>query len=199
MFDTLKVPTIAVVENMSYYKCGSCATKHKIFGMGYTSQLVTNFGIKNSFEVPIMEEISLMSDSGTPFVLALPEHMEIVQVYHEMAHRVVHEIANLEREDFRPQVNYDPKEGKINISLKNGKVKKIDPYELRLKCKCAGCINEIDGKEILRVDRVPKDVHPTNIVTKGNYAVAMVWSDGHKSSIYPFERILSSEITDHSQ
>jgi len=24
--------------------------------------------------------------------------------------------------------------------------------------------------------------------------VAMVWSDGHKSSIYPFERILSSDV-----
>jgi DUF971 family protein len=43
---------------------------------------------------------------------------------------------------------------------------------------------------------VPKDVHPTNIVTKGNYAVAMVWSDGHRSSIYPFERIFSSDIVD---
>ena len=29
---------------------------------------------------------------------------------------------------------------------------------------------------------------------KGNYAVAVVWSDGHRSSIYPFERILSDDI-----
>ena len=36
MFDQLKVPTIAVVENMSYYKCTGCEKKHKIFGHGYT-------------------------------------------------------------------------------------------------------------------------------------------------------------------
>jgi len=36
MFDQLKVPTIAVVENMSYYKCSKCDEKHKIFGHGYT-------------------------------------------------------------------------------------------------------------------------------------------------------------------
>lgn len=36
MFDQLKVPTIAVVENMSYYKCIKCDEKHKIFGHGYT-------------------------------------------------------------------------------------------------------------------------------------------------------------------
>jgi DUF971 family protein len=41
---------------------------------------------------------------------------------------------------------------------------------------------------------VPKDVYPTNIIKKGHYAVAVVWSDGHKSSIYLFDRLLSKEI-----
>jgi len=77
MFDSLKVPTMAVVENMAYYKCTSCDDKHRIYGPGYTDRLVDDFGIKHSFEVPIMEEVSRMGDSGTPFVLALPESMEI--------------------------------------------------------------------------------------------------------------------------
>lgn len=49
MFDMLKVPTVAVVENMSYFMCGKCSTKHNIFGDGYTHELINNFGIKNSF------------------------------------------------------------------------------------------------------------------------------------------------------
>ena len=36
MFDSLKVPTVALVENMAYFKCGSCDTKVRIFGDGYT-------------------------------------------------------------------------------------------------------------------------------------------------------------------
>ena len=93
-------------------------------------------------------------------------------------------------------MNYDPKEGLIHISQGGSITKKVSPYELRLACKCAGCIDEVDGRQILKVDRVPKDVHPTNMMTKGNYAVAVVWSDGHRSSIYPFQRMLSNELAD---
>lgn len=39
MFDNLKVPTVALVENMSYFKCGSCGTVHKIFGKGFNDSI----------------------------------------------------------------------------------------------------------------------------------------------------------------
>ena len=41
MFDDLKVPVLAIVENMSYFKCGKCNEEHKIFGEGHTKQLIT--------------------------------------------------------------------------------------------------------------------------------------------------------------
>ena len=96
MFDKLEVPTVAVVENMAYYQCGDC-DKRRIFGPGYTEMLKQQFGIKNSFEVPIMEEISMMSDSGTPFVLSLPESVPVVSLYHELAAKVDSEVAELDK------------------------------------------------------------------------------------------------------
>jgi len=57
----------------------------------------------------------------------------------------------------------------------------------------------MSGRQVLKPEKVPKDVHPTNILAKGNYATAVVWSDGHRSSIYPYERMLSHEFEDHSK
>lgn len=72
--------------------------------------------------------------------------------------------------------------------------KKINPYTLRLSCKCAGCIDELSGAMLIKQEKIDPEVHPTRIEEKGNYAVAVVWSDGHRSSIYPYKRLLSSEI-----
>lgn len=54
----------------------------------------------------------------------------------------------------------------------------------------------MDGRQLFKPDNITKDVHPSNIIAKGNYAVAVVWSDGHRSSIYPYERMLSAEFND---
>ena len=39
MFEDLKVPTLCVVENMSYYICKKCDKKHTPFGAGYMDTL----------------------------------------------------------------------------------------------------------------------------------------------------------------
>jgi hypothetical protein len=59
------------------------------------------------------------------------------------------------------QVRYDPIKGKLLIEVEEEEeataspsaesvtkkvIKAIDPYELRLKCKCAACIDEHDGR-----------------------------------------------------
>lgn len=187
MFDSLKVPTVALVENMAYFMCGSCDTKHRIFGPGYNESIKTSYGIKNAFEVPIVEEIAEMSDSGTPFVLSLPETLDIVQTYQELAKCVYEEVEKFGENEV--EINYDPKSGKIKCQFSENETKEIDPFELRCKCLCAACVDEVDGRQILQPNKVPKDVYPTNMIKKGNYAVAIVWSDGHRSSIYPYDRL----------
>jgi ATP-binding protein involved in chromosome partitioning len=68
---------------------------------------------------------------------------------------------------------------------------------LRKSCKCALCVDEFTGKILIKEDKINEDVHPYKIEPKGNYAVAIMWSDGHRSSIYPYERLLSDSIPEY--
>lgn len=46
------------------------------------------------------------------------------------------------------------------------------------------------GIRKLKDGDVPQDVYPLKMEKKGNYAVAVVWSDGHNTSLYPYTRLL---------
>jgi hypothetical protein len=49
--------------------------------MGYTDEIIEQFGIKNSYQIPILPEMSQLGDEGIPIVLGMPDGMEIVQKY----------------------------------------------------------------------------------------------------------------------
>lgn len=60
---------------------------------------------------------------------------------------------------------------------------------LRLACPCAGCVEEMTGRPILDPDRVPQDVSPVTVALVGAYGIRVLWSDGHGTGIYTFERL----------
>ncbi len=60
---------------------------------------------------------------------------------------------------------------------------------LRLRCRCAHCIEELTGRPLLVEDEIPEDVRPLRISPVGRYAIAISWSDGHDSGIYTFEHL----------
>ncbi|MDX1748266.1 MAG: DUF971 domain-containing protein, partial [Halobacteriales archaeon] len=54
-------------------------------------------------------------------------------------------------------------------------------------CPCAGCVDEMTGRRILTEGMVPERVYPLEIQYVGRYALRFVWSDGHRTGIYPYE------------
>jgi len=124
--------------------------------------------------------------------------MPVVQVYQSLAESVISEVEALRQSPPKPQVSYNPTQNKVILDYHDKKgahqQKPIDPFEMRAKCNCAGCVDEISGVRTMKKENIPKDVYPTAMQSKGNYAVAVVWSDGHRSSIYPYERLLRSDL-----
>ncbi len=55
-------------------------------------------------------------------------------------------------------------------------------------------MSEFTGQQLLREAEVSQDIYPVALKSKGNYALGVEWSDGHRSSIYPFARLFSEDI-----
>ena len=77
----------------------------------------------------------------------------------------------------------------LAITWQDGAESVYDVRRLRLACPCANCVDEMTGKPRLDPASVPAGVAPVNIRSVGNYAIAIVWSDGHDTGIYSFERL----------
>jgi ATP-binding protein involved in chromosome partitioning len=73
MFDRVAIPILGVVENMSWFECGNCGTKHHIFAHGGAAKLAKELSIPLLGEVPIELGVRESSDLGKPEVLANPE------------------------------------------------------------------------------------------------------------------------------
>lgn len=76
---------------------------------------------------------------------------------------------------------------RLRIEWRDGVESTYAPRALRLACPCAGCIDEMTGRPLLRPATVPEGVHPRSIEYVGRYALRFVWSDGHSTGIYPYE------------
>ena len=60
---------------------------------------------------------------------------------------------------------------------------------LRLACPCAACVEEMSGRALLDPAGVADSVRPLSVALVGGYGIRIVWSDGHGTGIYTFERL----------
>ena len=73
MFRKVEVPVLGLVENMSYYVCGSCGDKSEPFSTGGTARLSEQFNVEILATLPLDHTIQRGSDNGTPVVSSAPK------------------------------------------------------------------------------------------------------------------------------
>jgi ATP-binding protein involved in chromosome partitioning len=73
MFDTVAVPILGIVENMSYFIAPDTQNRYDIFGKGGGSEFADEMGVPFLGEVPLAIEVREAGDKGTPVVVSNPD------------------------------------------------------------------------------------------------------------------------------
>ena len=73
MYKKLNIPTLGIVENMSYFVCPKCGDEADIFGGGGGEQLAAELGVPFLGRIPIYQPIREGGDSGVPLVVSEPQ------------------------------------------------------------------------------------------------------------------------------
>lgn len=73
MYQKLKIPTLGIVENMSFYECTNCHHQADIFGHGGGEQVAEQLGVPFLGRLPLYQPIRVGSDRGIPLVIAEPD------------------------------------------------------------------------------------------------------------------------------
>jgi ATP-binding protein involved in chromosome partitioning len=91
MFETVAVPVLGVVENMSYFIAPDTGTRYNIFGEGGGQKLAEQYGVPFLGAVPLSLEVREGGDRGVPVVVSQPESPQALafrRVAEEMARQV---------------------------------------------------------------------------------------------------------------
>ncbi len=72
MYQKLNIPTLGIVENMSFYACTNCHHETDLFGHGGGEQLATAMEVPFLGRLPIYQAIREGGDNGTPLVVSEP-------------------------------------------------------------------------------------------------------------------------------
>jgi ATP-binding protein involved in chromosome partitioning len=72
MYRKLNIPTLGIIENMSYFVCPSCSHQSDIFGSGGGEGMAADFNVPFLGRIPIYQPIREGSDTGVPLVISEP-------------------------------------------------------------------------------------------------------------------------------
>ena len=60
----MDIDIVGIVENMSYFVCENCDTKHEIYGESHIEEIAASYGIKNIAKIPINPAYAQLGDVG---------------------------------------------------------------------------------------------------------------------------------------
>ncbi|MEW6412745.1 MAG: P-loop NTPase [Candidatus Zixiibacteriota bacterium] len=190
MFDQVNVPIIGIIENMSGFTCGHCGKVTPIFSEGGGKEMAENMRIQYLGAIPLDPSIMTSGEDGKPVLLdgsdtaAAQAFMKIAERVKKTAEQFAEAVLKTEPRDIGLT-----DDGNLRVVWPDGHESTYTPYNLRVACGCATCVDEDTGKKTLDPKKVPLDIKITGFNRVGRYGLAVAFSDGHNTGIYIYERL----------
>ena len=214
MFETVHVPILGVIENMSTFTCTHCGQGTDIFGHGGGERMSRELGVPFLGAIPLDAGIVTSGDEGRPIVLdRAPSPAALV--YRAIATELAGRLQGFPAGELKPfvwtwetgagepvwgendvraegsrttAIGYRQRDARtLSILWQDGQRSDFDVRDLRLACQCALCVSEMSGERLIDPKSIRPDVAPRTISSVGNYALTIGWNDGHTTGIYTFE------------
>jgi len=192
MFQQVNVPVLGVIENMSGFVCPKCNEVTYIFRKGGGERTAREMGVPFLGSVPLDPRMVEAGDLGTPLV-ALDKTSPAARAFEQIAKNLAAQLSitnlNEAKVKNRPKEVHLTDQTPPKIVWDDGVVQAFEHRALRLACPCAACVNEMTGQKMLDEKGVPADVKVAEARPVGRYGLNLVFSDGHGSGIYTFDRL----------
>jgi ATP-binding protein involved in chromosome partitioning len=95
MFHNVKIPMLGMVENMSFFLCPTCSTRHEIFGSGGAMRRAIEMNVPFLGEVPLDIQLRILGDEGRVF--ASFDHEPTRAYLEAISHTLVSNLARARR------------------------------------------------------------------------------------------------------
>ena len=214
MFETVHVPILGIIENMSTFTCPHCGKDTDVFRRGGGERMSRELGVPFLGAIPLDADIVTSGDEGRPIFVDKPNSV-LARTYLAIATELASQLDGLATTALPPFVwTWDTNEGEpawvetavrplgsrttaigfrrrdartVSVLWEDGHSDDFDVRDLRLACHCARCVEEMSGRPLLDPNSIRPDVTPRVITSVGNYAITVNWNDGHSTGIYSFE------------
>jgi ATP-binding protein involved in chromosome partitioning len=92
MFETVAIPVLGVVENMSYFIAPDTGNRYNIFGEGGGQKLAAAYGVPFLGAVPLGIEVREGGDKGVPVVVSQPDSPQ-ARAFRHVAEEVARQVS----------------------------------------------------------------------------------------------------------
>lgn len=196
LLEKVDIPTLAVCQNMTSYECEKCHHKHKLFSDSAGDQILR---LLESYPEAELHHIPLDRQLSTAPLQPMPPQLHAYPYIRNPDHDgrpascALHGLAAGLLASFlaaRPRVGPDARAdlklrpgGVLEFQFPSGEVLPVPCSALRAACRCAKCVDEFTGEQILDREQVLKNtsLRATASTSVGNYGIQVVFSDGHSA------------------